>query len=79
MHIRAERDYCRLTGIVMNEKEIMNQLDDDIDYIVNMHSSFSYDNLPPDEAEARRQMDKTIEGILLTATICTAYEKLWRK
>lgn len=33
----------------------------------------------PKEAEALKQLDKTIEAIILEATICTEMEKLWRK
>ena len=32
----------------------------------------------PEKAEALRQLDKTVKGILIEAIICTETEKLWR-
>ena len=34
--------------------------------------------MKPNEAEALRQLDKTVKGILIEAIICTETEKLWR-
>ena len=38
----------------------------------------NYSSYPPEEAEALRQLDKTVKGILIEAIICTETEKLWR-
>ena len=38
----------------------------------------NYSSYPPEEAEALRQLDKTVKGILVEAIICTETEKLWR-
>ena len=35
-------------------------------------------NISPQEAEALRQLNKTVKGILIEAIICTETEKLWR-
>ena len=35
-------------------------------------------NIPSKEAEALRQLDKTVKGILVEAIISTETEKLWR-
>lgn len=37
-----------------------------------------YSSYPPAEAESLRQLDKTVQGILIEATIMTETEKLWR-
>lgn len=38
-----------------------------------------YSSYPPDEAESLKNHDKTIQGILIEAIICTETEKLWRR
>jgi len=38
-----------------------------------------YSSYPPKEAEVLRQLDRTVEGIILEATIMTEMEKLWRR
>ena len=38
-----------------------------------------YSSYPPKEAEALRQLDKTVQGIIIEAIICTETEKLWRR
>lgn len=35
-----------------------------------------YSSYPPKEAEVLRQLDRTVEGIILEATIMTEMEKL---
>ena len=37
-----------------------------------------YSSYPPAEAESLRELDKTVQGILIEATIMTETEKLWR-
>ena len=38
-----------------------------------------YSSYQQKEAEALRQLDKTVEGIIVEAIICTEMEKQWRK
>lgn len=38
-----------------------------------------YSSYPAKEAESLRQLDKTVQGILIEATIRTETEKLWRR
>lgn len=39
----------------------------------------NYSSYPPKEAESLKQLDKTVAGILVEATILTETEKLWRR
>ena len=38
-----------------------------------------YSSYPPAEAESLKHLDKTVQGILIEATIMTETEKLWRR
>lgn len=52
---------------------------DRISEIVDMFDDYDYSAYPPSEAESLRQLDKTVEGIIIEATIMTEMEKLWRR
>lgn len=50
-----------------------------IDDILADYDSRDYSSYQPEEAESLRQLDRTVKGIIIEATIMTKMDKEWRK